>query len=106
MCPMDGSGDVWEHRPPPHVEPRWPIMLAVLVAIGLQFSLPNRHVLSPTYLFPIVEILLLVALMIWNPSRAGRRARTRQRITLALVIVMTADNLAAAVEMVRAILRS
>ena len=97
---MDGNGDVWEHRPPPHVEPRWPIVLAVLVAIALQFALPNRHVLSPTFLFPTVEVLLLVVVVIANPSQAGRRATSRHRITLALVVLITVDNLAAVVEMV------
>ena len=42
-------------------EPRWPMATAVLVSVALQLSLPDRHVLSPTVLFPTVEVLLLVA---------------------------------------------
>jgi uncharacterized membrane protein len=85
-------------------EPRWPILLAVAASIALQFSLPNRHVLSPTFLFPAVEVLLLLALLIANPARVGRRSAVRRRLALALVIVMTVDNLGAVVEMVRDIL--
>ena len=28
--------------------------MAVLVAAAMQFALPNRHVLKPTFLFPTV----------------------------------------------------
>jgi uncharacterized membrane protein len=85
-------------------EPRWPILVAVLVSIALQFALPNRHVLSPTFLFPAIEVVLLVALVVGNPARIGRRSAVRRRLTLAVVIIMTIDNLAAVIEMVRDIL--
>jgi uncharacterized membrane protein len=80
------------------------VTLAVLVSIAMQFALPDRHVLSPTFLFPMVESLLLVALLIADPSHAHLRSVVQRRVILALVIVMTFDNLAAAVEMVRGIL--
>ena len=79
-------------------------MLAVLVSIALEFALPNRHVLSPTFLFPAVEVVLLVALVFWDPGRHHPRSAVRRRITMSVVIVMTIDNLAAVVEMVRDIL--
>ena len=85
-------------------EPRWPILVAVGASIALQFALPNRHVLSPTFLFPAVEVLLLVALVIGNPARIDGRSSIRRRLALAVVIVMSIDNLAAVVEMVRDIL--
>jgi uncharacterized membrane protein len=85
-------------------EPRWPLVLSVLVAIAMQFALPNRHVLAPTFLFPTVEALLLIALLFANPSHVHRRSVGQRRIILALVIIMTIDNLAAVVEMVRGIL--
>ena len=59
-----------EHEVP--TEPRWLILLAVLASIALQFTLPNRHVLSPTFLFPAVELLLLVALVVGDPGRDDR----------------------------------
>ena len=65
---------------------------------------PNRHVLSPTFLFPTVETLLLIVLLVADPSRLHRRSVAQRRVLLALVIVMTVDNLAAVVEMVRGIL--
>jgi uncharacterized membrane protein len=78
--------------------------LAVLVSVAVQLSLPDRHVLSPTVLFPTVEVLLLVVLVIGDPGRIDRRSPTLRRITLGLVIVMSLDNLAGVTELVRDIL--
>jgi len=79
--------------------------LGVVSAIAMQFSLPNRHILSPTFLFPAVESLILVALLSGSDaSRIERWSVVRHRIILGLVIVMSADNLLAVVELVRGIL--
>ncbi len=93
-----------DRRSRPPTEPRWPLVLAVLASIAMQFALPDRHVLSPTFLFPTVEALLLIALLIADPSHLHRRSVVLRRVLLALVIIMTVDNLAAVVEMVRGIL--
>ena len=85
-------------------EPRWPMASAVLVSVAMQLSLPDRHVLSPTVLFPTVEVLLLVVLVIGDPGRIDRRSPALKRLTVALVIVMTVDNLAGVAELVRGIL--
>jgi len=85
-------------------EPRWPITLAVLVSVAMQLSLPDRHVFSPTMLFPTVEVLLLVVLVIGDPGRIDRRSTALTRLTVALVAVMTVDNLAGVAELVRGIL--
>ena len=81
---------------------RWPV--PVLVSVALQLSLPDRHVLSPTVLFPTVEVLLLVVLVIGDPGRSDRRSPALRRLTLAVIIVMTVDNLAGVAELVRGIL--
>src|SRR6187401_3741378 len=91
-------------RLPVQGEPRWPMAGAVLVSVAMQFALPDRHVLSPTVLFPTVEVLLLVVLLIGDPGRIDKRSRALKRLTLALVIVMTVDNLAGVAELVRGIL--
>ncbi len=80
--------------------------LAVLVAAAMQFALPNRHVLKPTFLFPTVELLLLVVLMIGDPGRIDRRSPLLHRLTLVLIAAMSLDNLAAVVELVGDIIRN
>ena len=77
---------------------------AVLVSVAMQLSLPDRHVLSPSVLFPTVEVLLLVVLVIGDPGRVDRRSPVLKRVTVGLVIVMTVDNLAGVTELVRDIL--
>ena len=77
---------------------------AVLVSVAMQLALPDRHVLSPTVLFPTVEVLVLVALVIADPGRIDRRSAALRWLTMALVIVMTWDNLAGVAELVRGIL--
>ena len=77
---------------------------AVLVSVAMQLSLPDRHVLSPSVLFPTVEVLLLVVLVIGDPGRVDRRSPVLTRVTVGLVIVMTVDNLAGVAELVRDIL--
>jgi uncharacterized membrane protein len=103
----DGDG---LHPPAGHqrlqvqAEPRWPMAAAVLASVAMQLSLPDRHVLSPSVLFPTVEVLLLAVLVISDPGRIDGRATALNRLTLALVIVMTLDNLAGVAELVRGIL--
>ena len=77
---------------------------AVLVSVAMQLSLPDRHVLSPSVLFPTVEVLLLVVLVIGDPGRIDRQSPVLRRLTVGLVIVMTLDNLAGVTELVRDIL--
>ena len=77
---------------------------AVLASVAMQLSLPDRHVLSPSVLFPTVEVLLLVVLLIGDPGRIDKRSKALTRLTLALVVVMTLDNLAGVTELVRGIL--
>ncbi len=78
--------------------------LAVLVSVAVQLSLPDRHVLSPTVLFPSVEGALLLVLVIGDPGRIDRRSSALKRLTVAMVVVMTIDNLAGVAELVRGIL--
>src|SRR5258705_10862586 len=85
-------------------ESRWPMALAVATAIAMQFSLPNRHVMSPTFLFPAVESLLLVVLLSGRGTSFESWSLAKRRIIRGLVIVMSADNLLAVVELVRQIL--
>ena len=99
LGPADGQA-----RPRVQGEPRWPMAAAVLVSVAMQLSLPDRHVLSPSVLFPTVEVLLLVVLVIGDPGRIDRRSPVLKRLTVGLVIVMTLDNLAGVAELVRDIL--
>jgi uncharacterized membrane protein len=75
-----------------------------MVAICLQLSLPDRHVLKPTFLFPAAEFALLIALLVGDPGRIDRRSPRLRRLTLILIGIMTADVLAGVIQLVRGIL--
>jgi uncharacterized membrane protein len=66
---------------------------AVLVAVALQLTAPEGGRIAPRWLFPLVELALLVVLMIRDPGRIDARGHGSRRATIALVAVMTAATL-------------
>jgi uncharacterized membrane protein len=59
---------------PARSEPRWPAALAILVAAGLNFALPARYSLGPTWLIPALVVAILVPVMIVAPRRLPHEA--------------------------------
>jgi hypothetical protein len=41
-------------------EPRWQVVLALLAVTGIQLALPNELVVGPTWLLPLLVVVLLV----------------------------------------------
>ncbi len=80
------------------------MVTGILIAVVLQLVLPDRHIVQPTYLFPAVELALLVALVVGDPGRIDRRSAVLRRLTLVLILIMTVDNLLAVIELVDGIL--
>src|SRR4051794_11990798 len=66
------SAPAWRRRT--DGEHRWPAALAVLVAVVLQLVLPADIVPGTRLLLPVVEVLLLLALLIANPYRIDRES--------------------------------
>ena len=93
--PVDTS-IVREGRP----EKRWPMASAVVVSIVMQLALPDRHVLSPSFLFPLVEAVLLVVLLVGDPGRIDRTSRAMRVTTNAMIAAITTVNAAVAVRLV------
>jgi uncharacterized membrane protein len=74
-------------------ERRWPMAVAVLVAIGLQVITPHTGRLVFWWVFPVLEVAALVAVMIRDPGRIDRRTRQARRATLGLIVLLTAGTL-------------
>jgi len=91
---------------PAAAEPRWPAVAAVLVAIALQVVLPQRVIqgLGPRWLIPVLETVLLAALLVTDPHRQDREASALRWLSLALIAVITVANLVALGELIRALL--
>jgi uncharacterized membrane protein len=81
-------------------ERRLPVTLAVIGAIVLQILLPRRFALQPHLLLPILESVLLIALVIGNPGRINRESRLLRTISLILISAISIGNLWSAVRLV------
>ena len=72
-------------------ESRWPMAGAVVAVIVLTYLLPAEvRVVSfgSVRVVPILEAVLLVALIIGDPGRIDRRTTTLQRLATTLVLIM------------------
>ena len=70
-------------------EVRWPVGLAILVAVGLQLATPASMAFRPTWALPALELALFVVLMIASPTRINRESTVLRIVGLALVAVAT-----------------
>ncbi len=85
-------------------EPRWPMALAVLAAGLLRATLPAQlRNGDARWLFLVVVIVLLVALILGDPGRIDREKRWLRILTGALIAVISLANASAAIRLVIAI---
>ncbi|MEV4755295.1 hypothetical protein AB0J86_09310 [Micromonospora sp. NPDC049559] len=88
--PASGAGPtVPAWRRPHRGEHRWPVVVAILVAIALQLATPQKLAFDPKWLLPAVEGLLLAVLLAVNPFRMNRESSVVRVAELALVGVAT-----------------
>ncbi len=81
-------------------EARWPVSIAMVVAVGLQVALPDRLNLSSRFLLPAIEAVLLVVLVAVNPRRIDRASRPLRLLSLALIVVASLANAYSAARLV------
>ena len=74
-------------------ERRWPMASAVLVAIVLQVITPHTGRLVFWWVFPVLEVAALVAVIVRDPGRIDRRTRAARRTTLVLIALLTVGTL-------------
>jgi hypothetical protein len=72
----------------------WPAQAALLVAIALNFTLPERLTVGPTWLMPGVEAAGLVGLVAVSLYAPHRHSRRRRGFALAVIGLITATYLA------------
>jgi hypothetical protein len=81
-------------------EARWPMAGAVLAAIVLTILLPDAMRLGPTWLLPLVEGVLLVAVITGDPGKINRRSRWLRVLSIVLVSVLVLGALWATVQLI------
>jgi hypothetical protein len=86
-----GFTPAWKR--PTEGEARWQVAVAVAVAVALQFPLRGRLVLlHPRWLLPVVEGLLLLALVVANPHHINRESRALRLTGLMLAALISLAN--------------
>ncbi|MFB7331163.1 hypothetical protein ACFC00_05900 [Streptomyces adustus] len=85
--PSDAS-NLHEPQQAAHGEARWPMAGAVIAAAVLTLLLPDDLRLGPRWALPLVEGLLLVALIAGDPIRISRRSAAMRVVSIALVSVL------------------
>jgi uncharacterized membrane protein len=89
MVGVSGEQHVPAWRRPTPGEARWPVALAVVVAVALQWVTPPDLAFDPRWLLPAVELGFLAALVIANPFRLDRESSFLRMLSIGLVAVAT-----------------
>jgi uncharacterized membrane protein len=74
---------------------------AILLAIVLQYSLPDRVSHYQRWVFPTVAALLLLVLVIGHRGRLDRQSHWLRALTLLTILIMSVANGVAAIRLVR-----
>ena len=87
-------------------EPRWPELLALLTAIGLQLVLPDRVVRGRgnRALIPALEGALIVVLLVANPGRISAEQSRLRVVGITLIALISAANVVSLTELIHALL--
>ena len=83
-------------RRPTGAENRLPAAAAIITAVAMQLTLPNKYGLHPRWLLPAAELVLLAVLSVLNPVRLTRATRLGKYTSLLVVAVITVDNASSA----------
>jgi len=78
-------------------EPRWPASLAVLIAAALNFELPARYTMGPSWLEGALVIVILIPLTLAAPRRLPEERRWQQFLAVALIAVVNLFNVSSLV---------
>ena len=78
-------------------EPRLPAAIAIVVAIALYTLLPDRLLIGPRFVVPVLEVLLFIPIVSANPRRMTKQNRMLRRLDIALLLLIAASNATALV---------
>jgi len=90
MIPQESSS---AHKQRLVGEARWPMAIAVVAVIVLTLLLPRGLVQRPRWGVPLVEALLLVAVIIGDPGKIDRLSRRVRALSVTLIALLVATTL-------------
>ncbi len=80
------------YPPPPRSEPHWPPLLCIAAAILLEILLPSRLIPGPSWLFPALESVMLVVLLVASPQRVTGEHTLRRPLALGATALVSIAN--------------
>jgi uncharacterized membrane protein len=86
-------------------ERRWPMAVTLVAAMVLPFLLPARFSLGPKWIIPVIEALLLVALIVADPGRIDRRSTFVRVASVVLIVILAAGAAVVTVRLVVDLIR-
>lgn len=96
------AGPAWQRRT--EGETRWAVTAAVVVAIGLQLSLPAQYAMHPRWLLPLVGAALLAATVVMNIRQEGRGSGALRATSLLLTGLLSLANAVSAARLIDSLL--
>ena len=79
--------------------------ITLAVAVALTVSLPLRYSWGPPWIFPVIEGLLLVSVIIADPGRIDRRTRGIRILNVGLVFILVAKSAGITVRLIVDLIR-
>ena len=74
-------------------ETRWPMAVAVVAIVVMTVLLPNSLIVHPRWGVPVLECLLLVAVIIGDPGKIDRRSRPVRTLSVTLIALLVGTTL-------------
>ena len=85
-------------------EHRWPVVIALLVALGLYAGLPNEFIGAQRFVIVGTGLALLIPLVIENPHRLTRQETWSRRTAITLAVLLVVANQLTLVTLVASLL--
>lgn len=76
-------------RTRPRHEHRAPVAVAVLVNLALSLFLPDEVLFFPSWVVPVLGVLLLTPLIVFNPRRLTRETTWSRWLSFTLAVLLT-----------------
>jgi uncharacterized membrane protein len=100
----DRRGERGSVPSPGRREPRWPASLAVLAALVLYMTLPEKLTIGPGWVIPVLEGALLIPLTVTAPYRHREEVRLIRFASLLLIALVNLANVVSLALLVHVVL--
>lgn len=76
----------------PRTEHRWPVLVIILAALGLHLLLPDSITFFPQWVVPLLGVLVLAPLVMFNPKRLNRESKWSRWLGIFFALALTLLN--------------